>query len=101
MITRLGGTSVLLFLRLKDAIGYFGIQSHFFMMLDDIGSGITYFSKSNDAKIQTKDGTSIFGFLFHAGNKNENSALIKLETVNTSPHGYNRQALRLSVRIEW
>ncbi len=82
MITRLGGTSVLLFLRLKDAIGYFGIQSHFFMMLDDIGSGITYFSKSNDAKIQTKDGTSIFGFLFHAGNKNENSALIKKDRNN-------------------
>ena len=48
------------------------------MMLDDIGSSITYFSKSNDAKIQTKDGTSIFGFLFHTGNKNENSALLKV-----------------------
>ena len=36
----------------------------FFMMLDDIGSGITSCSKSNDAKIQTKDGTSIFGFRF-------------------------------------
>ncbi len=34
------------------------------MMLDDIGSGITSCSKSNDAKIQTKDGTSIFGFRF-------------------------------------
>ena len=22
-------------------------------------------------------------------------------TINTLPHGYNRQALRLSVRIEW
>ena len=54
-------------LRLKDAIEYFGIQSHFIMMLDDSGSGISYFSKSNDAKIQTKDGTSIFGFRFLCG----------------------------------
>ena len=28
---------------------------------------------------------------FYAGNKNENSALIKIETINTLPHGYNRQ----------
>ena len=38
--------------------------------------------------------------VIYAGNKNENSTLIKLEIVNTLPHGYNRQALRLSVRIE-
>ena len=34
------------------------------------------------AKNQTLDGTSIFGFLFHAGNKNENSALIKKDRNN-------------------
>ena len=28
---------------------------------------------------------------FYAGNKNKNSALIKIETINTLPHGYNRQ----------
>ena len=78
MIARLGSTWELPFLQPECAIEYFGIQSHFFMMLDDIGSGITYFSKSNDSKIQTKDGTSIFGFLFHTGNKNENSALLKV-----------------------
>ena len=54
-------------LRLKDAIEYFGILSNFFMMLDDSGSGITSCSKSNDAKIQTKDGTSTAGFLFLCG----------------------------------
>jgi len=67
LIARLGSTLELPFLKLKDAIEYFGIQSLFFMMLDYIGSGITSCSKSNDAKIQTKDGTSIFGFRFLCG----------------------------------
>ena len=72
----------------------------FFMMLDDIGSSGTSCSKLIMRKAKPRTVPPQRGSFFYVGNKNENSALIKLETVNTSPHGYNRQALRLSVRIE-
>ena len=54
-------------LRLKDAIEYFGVQSHFFYDALRHRQQRYLLLKINNEKSQTKDGTSTAGFLFLCG----------------------------------